>query len=91
MQQVDRCDTDIGQSDDQGTVHRPIKVIKPVMELWMEQSRFGSLIREPNDSIGLVSIARSTRETEVFEVSLAAKRQRLDVFDFKGDNRKRFT
>jgi hypothetical protein len=36
MQQVDRCDTDIGQSDDQGTVHRPIKVIKPAIELRVE-------------------------------------------------------
>ena len=56
----------------------------------MEQSRLGSLIGEPNDSIGLVSIASRTSKAEVFEVRLTAKRQRLDVFDFKGDNRERF-
>jgi hypothetical protein len=91
VQQVDCCDTDFGHSDDHGTVYRPIKVIKPAIALRVEQSRLGSLIREPIDSIGLVSIANSTSKAEVFEFCLAAKRQRIDVFDFEGDNRKRFT
>jgi hypothetical protein len=65
-------------------------VIKPRIAPRVEQSRLGSLIGEPNDSIGLVSIAGRTSKTEVIEVSLAAKRRRFDVFDFKGDNRKRF-
>jgi hypothetical protein len=53
----------------------------------VEQSRLGSFIGEPHDTIGFVSIAGRTSKAEVFEVRLAAKRQRLDVFDFKGDNR----
>jgi len=63
---------------------------KPAITLRMEQSRLGSLIGEPNDSIGLVAISSRASKAEVIEVSLAAKRLRLDVFDFKGDNRKRF-
>jgi hypothetical protein len=55
-------------------------VIKPAIALRVEQSRFGSLIGEPKDSIGLVSIASRTRKTEVFEFCLAVKRQRLDVW-----------
>ena len=35
-QRVDCSDTNIGQSDDHGTVHRPIKVIKPAIELRVE-------------------------------------------------------
>jgi hypothetical protein len=36
VQQVDCCDTDFGHSDDHGTVYRPIKVIKPAIELRVE-------------------------------------------------------
>jgi hypothetical protein len=62
-------------------------VIKPVIALRVEQSRLGSLIGESSDSIGLVSIASRAGKTEVLEFCLAAKRQRMNVFDFKGDNR----
>ena len=60
---------------------------KPAVALRVEQSRLGSFIGEPNDTIGFVSIAGRTSKAEVFEVRLAAKRQRMDMFDFKGDNR----
>ena len=88
--QVDRSDTYFRQPDNQRTVHRPIKMIEPVIALRVKQSRLGSLIGEPIDPIGFVSIAGRTSKAEVLEFSLATKRQRLDVFDFKGDNRKRF-
>jgi hypothetical protein len=84
---VDRSDTNVGQPDNQGTVHRPIEVSQPTVALRVEQSRLGSFIGEPIDTIGFVSIAGRTSKAQVFEVRLAAKRQRLDVFDFKSDNR----
>lgn len=84
--QVDCSDTNVFQSDNHSTVHRPIEVIKPVVTLRVEQSRLGSLISESSDSIGLVSIASRAGKPEVFKFCLAAKRQRIDVFGFKGDS-----
>lgn len=62
----------------------------PLVKLRVEQSRFGSFFGEPSDSNSLVPITSGARKTEVVEFSLAAKRQWLNVFDFKGDNRERF-
>ena len=56
----------------------------------VEQPCLGPFIGDSEDSIGFVAIAGRASKAEVFEGCLAANRQRLNMFDFKGNNRQRF-
>ena len=53
----------------------------------VEQPCLGPFIGDSEDSIGFVAIAGRASKAEVFEGCLAANRQRLNMFDFKGNNR----
>ena len=87
---MDCSDTDVRKPNNQGTVHSPIEVIKPAVAMRVEQAGLGPLISDPKDSIGFVSIAGRASKAEVVEGGLAAKRERLNMFNFKGNHRQRF-